>query len=43
VTNVCSTTVVEDAWKRRQELVVHGLVYDLRDGLLRDLEVSRAH
>ena len=42
VTNVCSTTVVEDAWKRGQDLVVHGLVYDLRDGLLRDLDVSRA-
>ena len=42
VANVCATTIVEDAWARSQELSVHGLVYDLRDGLLRDLGVSRA-
>ena len=41
VSNVCSTTIVEDAWARSQELNVHGLVYNLRDGLLRDLGVSR--
>jgi carbonic anhydrase len=40
-TNVCQTTIVEDAWKRGQELTVHGLVYDLSDGLLQDLGVSR--
>jgi carbonic anhydrase len=38
--NVCQTTVVEDVWARGQELTVHGLVYGLRDGLLRDLGVS---
>ena len=38
--NVCQTTVVEDAWARGQALTVHGLVYDLHDGLLRDLGVS---
>ncbi len=37
VTNVCRTTIVRDAWKRGQELAVHGWIYDLRDGLLRDL------
>jgi carbonic anhydrase len=42
VANVCSTTIVRDAWKRGQELTVHGLVYDLRDGLLQDLGVSRS-
>jgi carbonic anhydrase len=42
VTNVCQTTIVEDAWDRGQELTVHGLVYDLHDGLLRDLGVSRS-
>ena len=42
VTNVCQTTIVQDAWERGQELTVHGLVYDLRDGLLRDLGVSRS-
>jgi carbonic anhydrase len=42
VVNVCETTIVQDAWDRGQELTVHGLVYDLRDGLLRDLGVSRS-
>ena len=40
VANVCQTTVVEDAWARGQQLTVHGLVYGLEDGLLRDLAVS---
>ncbi len=37
VVNVSKTTVVRDAWARRQELAVHGWVYDIKDGLLRDL------
>ncbi len=37
VLNVCRTTVVQDAWERGQELSVHGWVYALEDGLLRDL------
>ena len=40
VANVSQTTIVEDAWERGQELTVHGLVYGLHDGLLRDLAVS---
>jgi len=40
VANVCHTTVVRDAWARGQDLTVHGLVYGLQDGLLRDLGVS---
>jgi carbonic anhydrase len=40
VDNVCHTTVVLDAWARGQELSVHGLVYGLEDGLLRDLGVG---
>jgi carbonic anhydrase len=40
VLNVSQTTVVEDAWARGQELTVHGLVYGLADGLLRELGVS---
>ncbi len=39
VVNVSKTTVVRDAWSRGQRLTVHGWVYDLRDGLLRDLGV----
>jgi carbonic anhydrase len=42
VANVCQTTVVEDAWARGDALTVHGVVYDLQDGLLRDLGVSRS-
>ncbi len=38
--NVCQTTVVEDVWARGQELTVHGVIYGLHDGLLRDLDVS---
>jgi carbonic anhydrase len=37
VANVCHTTIVQDAWRRGQTLTVHGWIYALRDGLLRDL------
>ena len=37
VANVCRTTVVQGAWERGQELSVHGWIYALDDGLLRDL------
>jgi len=40
VFNVGRTTIVQNAWERGQELVVHGWIYDLKDGLLRDLGVS---
>jgi len=39
VINVAQTTIVQDAWARGQSLTVHGWIYALRDGLLRDLEV----
>ena len=42
VANVCQTTIVEDAWARGDDLTVHGVVYGLQDGLLRDLGVSRS-
>jgi carbonic anhydrase len=35
--NVCRTTVVKDAWARGQDVAVHGLIYSVADGLLRDL------
>ncbi|CAM5785026.1 carbonate dehydratase [Rhizobacter fulvus] len=38
--NVCQTTVVQDAWARGQELVVHGWFYGLHNGLLRDLKIT---
>jgi carbonic anhydrase len=37
VANVCQATIVRDAWERGQELSVHGWIYGLRDGKLRDL------
>ncbi len=42
VTNLSRTTVVRDAWLRGQAVTVHGWIYDLSDGLLRDLDVSVA-
>jgi carbonic anhydrase len=39
VANVCQTTIVRDAWERGQTLTVHGWVYGLQDGLLRELGV----
>jgi carbonic anhydrase len=40
VGNVCLTTIVQDAWTRGQELAVHGWIYGLHGGLLRDLDVT---
>ena len=40
VLNVCHTTIARDAWERSQELAVHGWIYGLQDGLLRDLHVT---
>jgi len=39
VVNVGQTTVARDAWARGQDLTIHGWIYDIRDGLLRDLGV----
>jgi carbonic anhydrase len=40
VLNVCRTTIARDAWERGQELAVHGWIYGLNDGLLRDLKMT---
>ena len=40
VANVCQTTMLRDAWERGQEITVHGWIYGLRDGLLRDLDCT---
>jgi carbonic anhydrase len=37
VANVCQTFVVQDAWQRAQPVTVHGWIYGLKDGLMRDL------
>jgi carbonic anhydrase len=40
VGNVALSTVLQDAWARGQQVAVHGWVYGLRDGLLKNLEVT---
>jgi carbonic anhydrase len=40
VENIVQCTAVQEAWERGQALDVHGWIYDLKDGLLRDLEVT---
>jgi carbonic anhydrase len=40
VANVCRTSIVQDAWSRGQDLAVHGWIYGLHDGLLRNLDVT---
>ncbi len=40
VGNVALSTVMQDAWARGQDVAVHGWVYGLRDGLLKDLQVT---
>ena len=40
VANVCQTTIVQDAWNRGQQLTVHGWVYGVHDGLIRDLGMT---
>jgi len=51
VANVCHTTIVQSAWRSGRELAVHGWIYSLEDGILKDLnlcmtspeEVSHTH
>ena len=38
--NVAQTTIVQDAWARGQELTVHGWIYGVHDGRLRDLNMT---
>ena len=40
VANVCQTTIAQDAWERGQELTIHGWIYGLQDGLIRDLKTA---
>jgi carbonic anhydrase len=40
VVNVCHTTIVQNAWQQGQKLSVHGWVYPLQDGIIRDLKVT---
>jgi carbonic anhydrase len=40
VGNVCQTTIVRDAWERKQPLTIHGWIYGLKDGLIRNLGLT---
>lgn len=40
VQNVGETTIIQDAWARGQELEIHGWIYGLKDGLVRDLDIT---
>jgi len=40
VVHVCETTIIQDAWNRGSSLTVHGWIYGLKDGLIRDLHIS---
>ena len=42
VRNVCQTNIVQDAWRRGQNLTIHGWVYGLADGLLHELNARAA-
>ena len=39
VFNVCQTNIIQNAWRREQQLSVHGWIYGIKDGLLQDLNV----
>ena len=39
VANICHTTIVQNAWKAGQVLAVHGWIYGIEDGILKDLDV----
>jgi len=41
VTNVCQTPIVKNAWENGRELSVHGWIYNLANGMLKDLETGR--
>jgi len=38
VKNVCHTTIVKEAWRRGSDLTVHGWIYDIKNGILKDLD-----
>ena len=40
VKNICRSTIVKDAWERQQELTVYGWIYNISNGLLKDLDIS---
>ncbi len=43
VVNLASTTILEDAWLQGQNISIHGWVYDIHDGILKDLGMCITH
>ena len=43
VSNIVQTTIAQDAWERGQALSIHGWAYGLKDGVVRDLQMTVAH
>jgi len=41
VENICQTTIVQGAWNAGQELAVHGWIYSIKNGILKDLNVCK--
>ncbi len=41
--NVCQTTIVQEAWAKNQKLAIHGFIYSLKDGMLKDLGITIEH
>ncbi len=39
VSNICHTTIVQNAWKSGQDVAVHGWIYNIKDGILKNLDV----
>jgi carbonic anhydrase len=42
VINAANTTIIQDAWQRGQDIAIHGWIYGLSDGMLKDLDVTVA-
>jgi carbonic anhydrase len=40
VGDLCKTTIVQNAWRKKQPVSIHGWVYDVNDGFIKDLQVS---
>ena len=40
IANVSNTTILKNAWKSDQEITIHGFIYNIHDGILKDLDVS---
>ncbi|MCP3674336.1 MAG: carbonate dehydratase [Gammaproteobacteria bacterium] len=40
VRNICHTSIVQNAWQEGQEVSVHGVIYSIKDGIIKDLNIS---